>query len=287
MNSGSAIQTGRLKLTAYRIPDRTAYPKVVRASADRFWMDVTTQGWANRCLPLRIANQAGWFVLNDVDFEVTWDGSPKLEGIKFKFKDRPSNFARSMFGFGVVTWTIPYLLRTEPGYNLLARGPANLPKDGVTALDGIIETDWLPYPFTMNWKITRPMRTVRFEKDEPICMITPIRRGDLERFEPEIVNLTSDPELHESYSAWHEARLEKLRSSPQTLKPSASMPKMQGNYNRGEGVLEEKASGHQNKLDLRDFAELEPAIMSNPSSNEQSSESGTTSLLSRLLSRLR
>jgi hypothetical protein len=122
------LKNTAFKLTAYRIPDRDAYPKLVRASPDRSWMDITTQGWANRCLPLRIANQAGWFVLNDVEFDVSWDGSAKLTGIKFKFRDRPSNFARSMFGFGVVTWTIPYLFRTEPGFNLIARGPANWPK---------------------------------------------------------------------------------------------------------------------------------------------------------------
>ena len=259
-----------MKFAAYRIPDRAAYPKIVRSPADRYWMDITTKGWANRCLPLRIANQAGWFVLNDVDFEVTWDGSAKLEGISFKFKEGESNFARSMFGFGIVTWTIPYLFRTQPGYNVLARGPANMPKDGAAPLDGIIETDWLPYPFTMNWKITAPGRKVRFEKDEPICMITPVRRGELEQFEPEILNLTSDAGLHRSYSAWHEARLEKVRGTPQTVKPSEAMPKVQGYYIRGEGVLEERATEHQNKLILKDFSELEPAAPSQQVNQEPS-----------------
>jgi hypothetical protein len=263
-----------LKLAAYRIPDRNAYPKIVRAAPDRFWMDITTQGWANRCLPLRIANQAGWFILNDVEFEVTWDGSPKLEGVQFQFKNQPSNFARSMFGFGIVTWTIPYLFRTEPGFNLLARGPANLPKDGIAPLDGIIETDWLPYPFTMNWKITRPKRAGRFEMDEPICMILPMRRYEVESFLPEISNLTSNQELHKSYSAWHEARLQKVRSTPQAAKPSEPMPKVQGNYIRGEGLLEEKAMEHQNKLDLRDFRELEPADPSAEPPTEQPKPAG-------------
>jgi len=279
-------QAPKLKLVGYRIPDRYAYPKIVRAPADRFWMDITTQGWANRCLPLRIANQAGWFILNDVDFEVIWDGSPKLEGVTFKFKDRESHFAQSMFGFGMVTWTIPYLFRTEPGYNILARGPANMPKDGVAALDGIIETDWLPYPFTMNWKITRPMRKVRFEKDEPICMIMPVKRGELERFEPQIVNLKSDASLHQSYWAWHEARLEKIRSSPQTRKPTAAMPKVQGNYMRGEGLIDERATEHQNKLDVRDFNELEPAAPLD-APVERSAKSTNGGLWARLVRRLK
>jgi hypothetical protein len=47
-------------LTAYRLPRCANYLKIVPASANRAWMDVDTGGWANRCLPLRIANQSGW-----------------------------------------------------------------------------------------------------------------------------------------------------------------------------------------------------------------------------------
>jgi hypothetical protein len=37
--------------------------------------------------------------------------------------------AISHFGSGILTWNVPYLFRTPPGYNLLVRGPANWPKD--------------------------------------------------------------------------------------------------------------------------------------------------------------
>jgi hypothetical protein len=43
----------------------------------------------------------------------------------------------------------------------------NSPKDGIAPLTGVIETDWLPYPFTMNWQMTRP-GSVRFDKDEAV-----------------------------------------------------------------------------------------------------------------------
>ena len=42
----------------------------------------------------------------------------------------------SHFGYGILTWTLPYLFRTPPDWNLLARGPSNLPKDGIQALEG-------------------------------------------------------------------------------------------------------------------------------------------------------
>ena len=56
---------GGHKIVAYRLPGHRRYPTIVPAAANREWMDVETNGWANRCLPLRIANQAGWFLLND------------------------------------------------------------------------------------------------------------------------------------------------------------------------------------------------------------------------------
>jgi hypothetical protein len=246
-------------LTAYRIGGQSSYLKIIPASPDRFWMDFSTGGWANRCLPLRIANQSGWCILNDADFEVTWTGSNQLDGVKIKFTTgQRSESIHSMFGYGIVTWAIPYIFRTPPGFNLLVRGPANSPKDGVIALDGIVETDWLPYPFTMNWKITRPHRTVKFERDEPICMIMPIRRQDMEAFQPEIRNLGSDAELSRSYEAWKERRVALVNSFKERPREGGHNP-TQGHYIRGEGVLGETTSGHQTKLEVRMFAEVEPA----------------------------
>ncbi len=60
------------------------------------------------------------------------------------------------------------------------RGPTNWPKDGASPLDGVIETDWLPYTVTMNWQLTRPNHTVRFGSNEPICMISPCSLDPLE-----------------------------------------------------------------------------------------------------------
>ena len=60
----------------------------------------------------------------------------------------------SHFGYGLLTFQLPYLFRTPPGYNLLVRGPANCPKDGAW-LDGLVGTDWSPARFFMTWQITR------------------------------------------------------------------------------------------------------------------------------------
>src|SRR5262249_1121785 len=99
-----------------------------------------------------------------------------------------------------------YLFRTSPGYNLLVRGPANHPKDGISALDGVIETDWCPATFTVNWKLTRPDCPIAFERGEPIAMLVPQRRRELESFHPVIRKLESDLQTRDEYQAWSSSR---------------------------------------------------------------------------------
>lgn len=167
----------------------------------REWMNATDGRWANRCLPLLVANQSGWTLLNQIGFTASWNGGSENTALTIEFDggQRPRYVpVESLFGYGIVTWRPPYLFRTPPGWNLLARGPANWPKDGVCALEGVVETDWTDATFTMNWKLTRPDNAVRFEAGEPFCMIVPQRRHDLESFLPEIRDLRSERELFES-----------------------------------------------------------------------------------------
>jgi hypothetical protein len=174
---------------------------IVPAPRRRQWMDDAKDRWPNRCLPLLVANEAGWVLLNPCRFEAVWDGNEPPSGLTITFDGEPPDPApvASHFGFGVVTWAIPYVFRTTPGFNLLARGPANLPKDGVWPLEGLVETDWSFANFTMNWKLTRPGHTVVFEKDEPFCMLVPQRRGELEAFRTEMTEIQSDPEVQREF----------------------------------------------------------------------------------------
>jgi hypothetical protein len=244
-------------------------------------MDVTTSGWANRCLPLRIANQAGWFVLNEAAFEAEWDGRPGLDAVKLTDPGgEPARGVASMFGYGIVTWTIPFLFRTSEGYNLLARGPANIFKDGIAALDGLVETDWLPYPFTMNWKITRPNHKIRFEREEPICMLVPVRRGEVEAFVPEVRELESEPQLEANYRAWHERRKANVAAAGQAT-PGQAGKFMQGNYIRGHTELGERATEHQNQLRVQPF----PGMSNEPVVEPRDEPVRERSFVTRLLGR--
>ena len=248
------------RITAYRL-GYSADLSIVPASGDRDWMEATKNEWANRCLPLRVANQAGWLILNDCEFEATWTGQPQLDSIRFKFPGgKKSIFVSSMFGYGIITWEIPYLFRTPAGYNLLARGPANLPKDGAYPLEGLVETDWSVASFTMNWMLTRPSQTVKFAKDEPICMLVPQKRSELEIFEPEMRNIESDPDLQNRFRQWMESRNKFVTEQKQKGPPEKGASPWQGHYTRGTTPTGEAAREHQVKLKLQSFVEREPRI---------------------------
>ncbi len=153
-----------MKLTCYALkPD----PPVLRtAPSTRAWMDRIPDNHACRCLPLNIANTHGWDVLSPCDLTASWSGGIHARAIRFAAQEGYANlaqFAVSHFAFGIVTFHLGYLFQTEPGWDLFASGSLNTIKDGIAPLTGVIETDWLPYPFTMNWQMTRP-GTVRFEK---------------------------------------------------------------------------------------------------------------------------
>ena len=122
------------------------------------------------------------------------------------------NFVKSHFGHGILTWSLPYLFRTSPGFNLLVRGPANRPKDGASPLEGIVETDWSPATFTVNWMLTRPHLPVHFSRSEPIAMVVPCRRGELEAFEPARIRMGGgEREDMALYGRWRRERETFLR----------------------------------------------------------------------------
>lgn len=242
-----------LELIAYRL-NKTNMP-LITGETNRKWMDDTPNRFAYRCMPMLLANQAGWMILCSHDISVAWDGRQSIEGLTIHNMsgEKPCP-ALSVFGSGILTFTLPYLFRTPEGYNLVAQGPANMPKDGISALSGVIETDWAESTFTMNWMITRPHHTITFSKGEPICMITPQRRYEIERFQPVIREITSDPVLHDDYTQWANSR----REFNNDLKKHDSQARKEGwqkHYAQGKTVSNKRSTSHQSKLTLRDFVD--------------------------------
>ena len=172
------------------------------APIQRDWMDRTPDRFARRCLPLLMANASGWELLCPRTITATWDGDNGIDGVRI---DPPTAGISSHFGYGILTFALQYLFRTPPGVNLLVRGPANSPKDGLSPLEGLVETDWNPSSITMNWKFTRPTST-RFEQDEPIAMLVPQQRGDLESYTVYTLPISAEPDLDADFRRWSASR---------------------------------------------------------------------------------
>lgn len=251
-----SLDHSSLPLIAYRTKPTGLTLKV--AAVSRKWMSDTNFQFAARCLPMRMANQAGWFILNDRRIHVTWNGDSGADGLTIqsdngKVLEDHDTSAVSHFGYGIVTWRIPYLFRTPTGFNLYVRGPANWYKDGACPLDAIVETDWAIATFTMNWKITRIGKPIEFSKDEPICMVFPFFRGNLERFTPLIRDLQNEPEIETKYKQWKESR----RAFNQTPRRIGEKWAWQKHYYVGTSPGGENFSGHQTEMALRDFQDKE------------------------------
>ncbi|HEY7423982.1 MAG TPA: DUF6065 family protein [Gemmataceae bacterium] len=268
------------RIYAYELHHASDMP-LSTAPVDRAWMDVSHQRAPYRCLPLVIANQAGWFLPCPASFTAYWDGGLFKENVQIIFDpptgtadaaglftpivvsaDIPSPEAHSdtrissHFGSGVVTFSIPYLFRTPRGINLWVKGPSNYFKDGVQPLEGVVETDWLPATFTMNWKLTRPYHSVRFERGEPICMLVPIPRSLAEQLKPVYAPLDANPELSRDYRQWEQSR-SNFNADLAALRTEAVQRGWQRDYMKGRTIAGEQAEEHQTRLQLREFSRPE------------------------------
>jgi Family of unknown function (DUF6065) len=241
-----------MELTAYTI---AGHPLAIRpAPVERAWMDASDDRFAYRCLPLNIANAHGWEILSPAGFKALWTGQRNKEGVRV-FPDTGSSApALGHFGHGVLTFHITCLFRTEPGYDLLVQGPVNAPKDAIAPLSGIIETDWSPYTFTMNWKFTRTGTLVRFEKGEPFCHFFPVKRGEIEAFEPRIRPLSDNPELERQNKQWTDSRAGFI-GDLENPESKAVEDKWQKTYYRGLDAdgKEAKPDDHRTRLRLKPF----------------------------------
>lgn len=222
---------------------------IVPSSREREWMDQTDRRYAYRCLPLDIANAHGWEIRCNHGFVAEWNGGTAITDLVVAMPAGVSPMVSSHFGEGVLTFAIPCLFRTDPGIDLMITGPINAPKDGIYALTGVVETDWSPYTFTMNWKFTRPGR-IEFSKGEPFCQLFPIQRDLLETVEPRKLELSDNPELELEHRKWTQERSAFLHD---LIEPSSEAAKSgwQRSYFRGPLLTEERPMAHSHRVKVR------------------------------------
>jgi Family of unknown function (DUF6065) len=242
-----------MELTCYLYPGWN--PRIRAASNRRQWMDDTPESFAYRCLPLSMANAHGWEILSPCGFEARWNGGalPTDVEIRVDAGSEGRETPVALFGQGTVTFHVAGLLRTEPGWSLWVGGSPNVAKDGIAPLSGLVETDWSPYTFTMNWRFTRPDHWVRFEMDEPICFFFPVERRAIERSEPVFRPIDEAPDLKRQFEQWSQSR-DAFQREVERNPPTTPAAKWQKLYYRGvdaDGCP--AAADHMTKVRVREF----------------------------------
>lgn len=118
----------------------------------------------------------------------------------------------------------------------------------------MIETDWAPYTFTMNWRFTRRNHWVRFAAMEPMCFVFPVQRTILEEVTPRFVPFDQAPEVAEQFAAWSRSRDEFHAKMAQRV-PDVPADKWQKRYYRGIDMHDRQgAPDHRARLRLAPFA---------------------------------
>lgn len=198
-----------------------------------------------RCLPLSIANQYGFVLSLPYDIELTWDGTEPIHGVTIK-GDQSESFFKvvSLFGNGIVTIITPYFLRTPPGVNLMTINPPNYVLPNITVMNGVIETDNIRGPFTLNIKLQMPGITTTLRKGMPISGILPIPRYFADGFElKDAADIFTQEEIDEENKANDDHSDLRLWSNIEAEKYNNYKPDRQ--YMRGIDVYGNKFPDHQ------------------------------------------
>jgi hypothetical protein len=176
------------------------------------------------CAPVTSASAFGWYVFPPIDFALRWDGVdivwtykgagewyplgaaqfPDFSAYFDKHAPRDvKSFAPPFIGSGtkpanVQLWT-GLIARTAPGWSLLVRAPANLPRSrGYDLYEGIIETDRWFGPLFTNMRLARTDGPIEISRDYPLLQVQPIPR---EAYAEDTLGNFSIVEKLESFSA--------------------------------------------------------------------------------------
>ena len=196
----------------YRLIPDAPPPRRADRSADG---TLPTRGY-RYCEALASASGFGWYLYPPLNFSMVWDGVEiawtyegaedwySLRGAQFPgfrqlfeevapepVKPLAPTFLASAREPGVVQIWSGYLARTAPGWSLLSRGPANIPRtQGYEHYEGIIESDtWLGPLFT-NVRLTRTNSPVEFHVRYPLFQVQPLLRRCYEEPSFEIADMS-------------------------------------------------------------------------------------------------
>ncbi len=159
------------------------------------------------CEPVVAASAFGWYVFPPIGFQLMWDGHEvvwKYDGgpaewlplktaqfpgyadyFNAKAPDEIKGFSPPFVGAlqepGLVQLWTGLIAQTAPGWSLLVRPCANLPRTGAYELyEGIIETDRWFGPLITNMRLTKTDTPIEFRADFPILQVQALPREALD-----------------------------------------------------------------------------------------------------------
>ena len=198
------------------------------------------------CLPLTIANQYGFGIRSTATFDIVWNGGESIDDTKLIMIEPSENFYQffdTHFGSGIVTVQNRFSLNTPKGVNLFTMNPPNMFIDGLTNMNGVIETDNIKRDFTFNIKVTRPNHKIRINKGDIISAFMPIQRYFVDPYEVKSAReVTSEEFIQHIRQAGQDFSAE--RQGPDREKPHESGRR----YFNGEDVYGCPFYDHQKRF---------------------------------------
>lgn len=155
------------------------------------------------CEAVTSASAFGYYIFPPISFSLYWDGEQvawSYEGAEDWYALRSAQFPDFSAQFdqfapeGVKGYAPPFLAtlpepgvvqvwsgllaRTRPGWSLLLRPPANLPRaGGYDLFEGIVESDRWFGPLFTNVRLTRTNAPVAFDAEFPLFQAQPLHRS--------------------------------------------------------------------------------------------------------------
>lgn len=154
------------------------------------------------CEAVTTASAYGWLVFPALDLRVRWDGTEtswtwegagawhplgicQYPGFRDRFDaaapDGVKGYAPPFIGAlhepGLINLWSGLFARSRPGWSLLVRPPANLPRPaGYEIYEGMLEADRWFGPLFVNLRLTRTHEPVLFRRDMPLFQVQPVPR---------------------------------------------------------------------------------------------------------------
>jgi hypothetical protein len=196
----AAVRTPRI--TFYRMIPGARLPQ----RADRSAAGSLPTRAFRYCEPVVTASAFGYYVFPPISFTVVWDGHgiswtyegatdwlplthaqfPYFAGhfderVPAEVRGYSPPFVSALQEPGLLQMWSGLIARTAPGWSLLVRPCANLPRSGAYEMfEGIIETDRWFGPLITNMRLTKTNVPIEFDKDFPVLQVQPLPREALD-----------------------------------------------------------------------------------------------------------